>query len=238
MTVRAFILAAGRGERMRPLTDETPKPLLEAGGRALIEHHLRGLAAAGVHEAVVNLGWLGARIAERLGDGSRYGLRIAYSDEGWPALETGGALRRALPLLGEQPFLLVNGDVYTDYAWPALVARAGDWPDARRAHLVLVPNPAHHPRGDFTLADGQITEPPGAARLTFSGISMIDPRLLDDAPANGAFPLAPLLRAAARQGRVSAELHEGLWSDVGTPERLAALQATLAPPLADRARRP
>ncbi|MGH8445206.1 MAG: N-acetylmuramate alpha-1-phosphate uridylyltransferase MurU, partial [Solimonas sp.] len=190
---KAFILAAGRGDRMRPLTDHTPKPLLEAGGHALIEHHLLKLAAAGVREAVVNLGWLGERIRERLGDGTRYGLSIAWSEEGWPALETGGALRHAQPLLGTAPFLLINGDVYTDFDFAALLARARTWPQAQRAHLVLVPNPEHHPDGDFTLADGRMVEPAGETRLTFSGISVIDPRLLDGAPAGGAFALAPLL---------------------------------------------
>lgn len=223
---RAFILAAGRGERMRPLTDRLPKPLIEIGAHALIEHHLLRLADAGVREVVVNLGWLGAQIPQRLGDGQRYGLRIAYSDEGWPALETGGGLRRALPLLGDAPFLLVNGDVYTDYPFAALLDRARQWSDAARAHLVLVPNPAHHPQGDFTLVDGSVVEPATATRLTFSGISLLDPRLLAGS-ADGAFPLAPLLRTAARERRVSGECHDGLWSDVGTPERLAALLAQL-----------
>ncbi|WP_028080305.1 N-acetylmuramate alpha-1-phosphate uridylyltransferase MurU [Solimonas soli] len=226
--MKAFILAAGRGDRMRPLTDHTPKPLLEVGGRPLIEHHLQRLRAAGVDEIVINLGWLGAQIRERLGDGRAHGVRIEYSHEGWPALETGGALRRALPRLGTAPFLLVNGDVYSDHDPARLVACARHWPATRRAHLVLVPNPDHHPRGDFTLADGRIVEPAGEARLTFSGLSLVDPRLLDGAPAGGAFPLAPLLRAAAAEGRVSGERHDGLWCDVGTPERLRALDAQLS----------
>jgi MurNAc alpha-1-phosphate uridylyltransferase len=224
--MRAFILAAGRGERMRPLSDHAPKPLIEVGGRALIEHHLLGLREAGIAEVIINLGWLGARIRERLGDGTRYGLRIVYSDEGWPALETGGALQRARPLLGAAPFVLVNADVYVELNWPALLARAARWPDERRAHLLLVDNPEHHPRGDFSIAAGRVVEPATETRLTFSGISIIDPRLLDGAPA-GAFPIAPRLRAAALEGRVSAEHHRGLWSDVGTPERLAALRARL-----------
>lgn len=223
---RAFILAAGRGERMRPISDHTPKPLIEVGGHALIEHHLRGLRAAGVDEVVINLGWLGAQIRERLGDGAAYGVRIAYSDEGWPALESGGALQRARPLLGASPFVLVNADVYADVDWRPLLARTRDWPDARRAHLVLVDNPAQHPHGDFTLIDGKLVEPASDQRLTFSGISIIDPRLLDGAP-DAAFPLAPLLRTAALEHRVTAEHHRGLWSDVGTPERLASLRDRL-----------
>lgn len=225
--MKAFILAAGRGERMRPLTDRTPKPLIEVGGRTLIEHHLAGLRAAGIRELVVNLGWLGERIRGHLGDGGRYGLRIAYSEEGWPALETGGALRRAQDLLGADPFLLVNGDVYTDYPWPELLARAAQLGAGTLAHLVLVPNPAHHPGGDFTLAAGRVVEPAGETRLTFSGLSLIDPRLLEGAPPAGAFGLAPLLRRAAAQGRVAAERYDGLWSDVGTPERLDALRVRL-----------
>ncbi|NKF21434.1 nucleotidyltransferase family protein [Solimonas sp. C16B3] len=211
---------------MRPLSDRMPKPLIEVGGRALIEHHLFGLHAAGVRDVVINQGWLGAQLRDRLGDGQRYGLHIAWSDEGWPALETGGALRRARPLLGDAPFVLVNGDVYTDLDWAALLARAANWDDAQRAHLVLVDNPEHHPRGDFSIADGRVVEPAGEQRLTFSGISVIDPRLLDGT-AESAFPIAPLLRAAAREGRVSASHHHGLWSDVGTPERLTALRARL-----------
>lgn len=220
---RAFILAAGRGERMRPLTDHTPKPLLAVRGRPLIEHHLDALAAAGVREAVINLGWLGEQIRAQLGDGSRWGLRLAWSDEGWPALETGGGIFRALPLLGAAPFVVVNGDVYTDYPLAALVARATPLAAGDLAHLVLVPNPAHHPRGDFALQDGRVVEP-APPQYTFSGLSVLHPALFAGCSA-GAFGLAPLLRAAAQRGQVSAELHRGLWSDVGTQERLAALQS-------------
>jgi len=219
---QAFILAAGRGERMRPLTDHTPKPLLLVRGRPLIEHHLAALVAAGVREAVINLGWLGGRIREHLGDGARYGLQLAYSDEGWPALETGGGIHRALPLLDDAPFVVVNGDVYSDYPLAALVARAQALPAQDLAHLVLVPNPAHHPRGDFALADGRLVEP-APPQYTFSGLSVLRPALFAGCQP-GAFGLAPLLRAAAQRGQVGAELHRGLWSDVGTPERLAALQ--------------
>src|SRR3546814_5352531 len=145
-------------------------------------------------------------------DGARYDLHIRYSDEGWPALDTGGALQRARPLLGEAPFVLVNADVYSDYPWSGLLARARDMPPSSRAHLVLVDNPPQHPRGDFSLVDGQVREPPGESRLTFSGISIIDPRLLDG-QTDGTFSLVPLLRAAARDGHVSAEHYRGLWSD-------------------------
>lgn len=226
MKPRALILAAGRGERMRPLTDTTPKPLLQAGGCALIEHHLHALAAAGVQEVVINLGWLGARIREALGEGAAYGLHIAYSEEGWPALETGGGIHQALPLLGAHPFIVLNADVHCDYPLALLAAQARHWPASRLAHLVLVANPPHNPQGDFSLQDGLLQEPPGAQRYTFSGFSVLHPQLFAGCTP-GAFPLAPLLRAAARQQRVSAEYHAGLWSDVGTPERLAALRAQL-----------
>ena len=216
--MKAFILAAGRGERMRPLTDHTPKPLLPVRGRPLIEWHLQKLATAGVREVVVNLGWLGERLRAHLGDGSRFGVTIAYSEEGWPALETGGGLRQALPLLGDEPFLLVNGDVFTDLDFAPLVAR-GLKPE-ELAHLVLVPNPAQHPQGDFALRDGQVSD--AAPRLTYSGIALLRPGLFADR-APGAFPLAPLLKQAMAQGRVSGVRHDGQWSDVGTPERLAAL---------------
>jgi MurNAc alpha-1-phosphate uridylyltransferase len=226
---RAFILAAGRGERMRPLTDSTPKPLLAAGGRPLVEYHLASLTAAGVREVVVNLGWLGERLRAHLGDGTRYGVSIAYSEEGWPALETGGGIHRALPLLGDSPFVVVNGDVHTDFPLASLVARAARWPAADLAHLVLVSNPQHHPAGDFALdAGGRIVEP-APPQHTFSGLSVLHPRLFDGCVA-GAFGLAPLLRRAAAQGRVTGELHGGRWSDVGTPERLAALDAALRAP--------
>jgi len=218
--MKAFILAAGRGERMRPLTDHTPKPLLMVRGKPLIEWHLEKLSVAGVREVVVNLGWLGERLRAALGDGSRFDLRITYSEEGWPALETGGGLHRALPHLGDAPFLLVNGDVFTDLPFAPLLARgpAG----GALAHLVLVPNPVQHPRGDFALVDGQVVD--AEPRLTYSGIAVLHPQLFAGCAA-GAFPLAPLLQRAMVAGRVSGERHEGLWSDVGTPERLQALQS-------------
>lgn len=218
--MKAFILAAGRGERMRPLTDHTPKPLLVVRGKPLIEWHLEKLVASGVREVVINLGWLGEKIRAHLGDGAQLGVSIRYSDEGWPALETGGGLHHALPLLGTEPFLLVNGDVFTDYRFDALVARGTAMSEAL-AHLVMVPNPAQHQEGDFALLDGAICD--AAPRLTYSGIALLQPGLFAGC-APGAFPLAPLLKRAIAQRRLSGELHSGLWSDVGTPERLQALQ--------------
>ena len=202
---------------MRPLTLTRPKPLLEVGGRALIEHHLASLAAAGFGSIVINLSWLGAQIRAHLGDGAAFGVAVEYSEEGPEPLETGGGILRALPLLGSGPFLVVNGDVWTDYPYATLRGRlaAGDL-----AHLVLVPNPDHHPDGDFVLADGRMVETRGE-RLTFSGVGVYRPELL--AGREGTFPLAPLLRAAARDGRVSAEQYDGAWYDIGTPERLDAL---------------
>lgn len=223
---RAFILAAGRGERMRPLTDHTPKPLIVVGGQPLIVHHLRALAAAAVQEVVINLGWLGEQIRRALGDGARYGLRITYSEEGWPALETGGGIHRALPMLGPAPFLVVNGDVHTDVAFASLIALAQQMPADDLAHLVLVPNPAHHPQGDFSLTAGRVVEP-APPQHTYSGVSVLHPALFAGCKP-GAFGLAPLLRAAAARGRVSAELHRGRWSDVGTPQRLADLETLLS----------
>ena len=217
--MKAFILAAGRGERMRPLTDHTPKPLLAVRGRPLIEWHLDRLVAAGVRDVVINTGWLGERIERHLGSGARQGLAIAWSHEGWPALETGGGIHHALPLLGAAPFLLVNGDVFTDLDFAPLIHRG--LTAQEQAHLVLVPNPPQHPRGDFGLVDGQVVD--AEPRLTYSGIALLSPALFAGC-APGAFPLAPLLKAAMALGRVSGVRHDGQWSDVGTPERLAALQ--------------
>ncbi|WP_114277941.1 N-acetylmuramate alpha-1-phosphate uridylyltransferase MurU [Thioalbus denitrificans] len=217
--MRAMILAAGRGERMRPLTDTIPKPLLPLAGRPLIEYHLRALAAAGVREVVINHAHLGHRLEDALGDGSRWGLAIAWSPEG-EALETGGGIFRALPLLGEAPFIVVNGDVWSDFDFSGLPAEP-----AGLAHLVLVDNPAHHPAGDFVLADGRVREGDGP-RLTFSGIGVYRPALFAGC-APGRFPLGPLLRTAMARDEVSGEHYRGRWVDVGTPERLAALEAEL-----------
>jgi len=220
--VKAMVLAAGRGERMRPLTLSRPKPLLEAGGAALIVHHLHALAAAGYRDVVVNVSWLGDQVRAGLGDGGRYGVRLAYSDEGPEPLETGGGIFRALPLLGEDPFLVVNGDVWTDFDRAALRGRLGAGDDA---HLVLVPNPPHNPGGDFVLDGGRVVAA-GDERLTFSGIGVYRSRLFAGC-SDGAFKLAPLLRSAIAAGRVSGELHSGAWLDIGTPERLAELDARL-----------
>jgi len=216
----AMILAAGRGERMRPLTDRIPKPLLEAGGRPLIGHHLAALARAGVREVVINHAHLGAQIEAALGDGGGYGLHICYSHEE-TALETGGGIFRALPLLGQDPFIVVNGDVWTDFDLARLRIA-----DRDLAHLVLVDNPEHHPAGDFVLEGDRVRAEDGP-RLTFSGIGVYRPSLFDGC-APGRFPLAPLLRAAMAAGLVSGERHAGRWTDVGTPERLAALDRELA----------
>ena len=223
--MKAMILAAGRGERMRPLTDHTPKPLLRAGGHCLIEYHILALARAGIGELVINHAHLGGQIEAALGDGSRYGVRIAYSAEGeGQALETGGGIYRALPLLGREPFLVVNGDIYCDYPFEQLSTA----PEGL-AHLVLVDNPPHNPEGDFILADGQVGSEAthGATRLTFSGIGLYRPALFDGCE-DGAFALAPLLRQAMDRGLVSGEHYRGLWMDIGTPQRLEQLDALLS----------
>jgi MurNAc alpha-1-phosphate uridylyltransferase len=220
-TIRtAMILAAGRGERMRPLTDRVPKPLLAAGGRRLIDFHLEALARAGVRDVVVNHAHLGEQIEAALGDGSGFGLRIRYSVEA-EALETGGGIYQALPLLGEGPFIVVNGDVWTDLDFGRLALGEPDL-----AHLVLVDNPAHHPAGDFALQGDRVTGH-GEPRLTFAGVGVYRAELFASCRA-GAFPLAPLLRDAMAAGRVSGRRHAGAWIDVGTPERLAALDARLS----------
>jgi len=227
--MHAMILAAGRGERMRPLTDSTPKPLLRAGGRALIEYHLSALVAAGLRDIVVNHAHLGARIEAALGDGARYGAHLRYSDEGAGALETGGGIFRALPLLGEGPFVVVNGDIWTDYPFERLAESAARMTaSGDLAYLVLVDNPAHHPDGDFLLQDGRVVDraKAGAPRLTFSGIGVYRAELFAGCE-DGAFALAPLLRRAMAAGRVGGEHFRGRWVDVGTPERLAGLDAEL-----------
>ena len=220
--MKAMILAAGKGERLRPLTLHTPKPLVRAGGIPLIEFHVRALAAAGFSELVINHAWLGQQIEDYLGDGSRFGLRIAYSAEGEP-LETGGGIFKALPLLGEEPFLVVNGDIWTDYDFAALRR-----PLQGLAHLVLVDNPAHHLSGDFRLQSGGVMDAAaGQTSLTYSGMAVLHPRLFAGCQA-GAFKLAPLLRAAMADGQVSGEHFVGRWIDVGTHERLADVERLLA----------
>ncbi len=218
--MKAMILAAGRGERMRPLTDDTPKPLLKAGGKALIEYHVEALAAAGFTELVINHAHLGGQIEAFLGDGDRYGLSIVYSPEPEGALETGGGIRHALPLLGEAPFVVVNADIWTDFAFRRL-----RFEPPGLAHLVLVDNPPHHAAGDFALREGVVTDA-GEPRLTFSGIGLYRPELFAEQP-DAAFPLAPLLRNAMQRGAVSGEHHAGRWLDAGTPERLRQLDRML-----------
>ncbi|MFP5441130.1 MAG: N-acetylmuramate alpha-1-phosphate uridylyltransferase MurU [Gammaproteobacteria bacterium] len=224
--MKAMILAAGLGTRLRPLTDTLPKPLIEAGGRSLIGWHLEKLAALGLREVVINHAWLGDVLEQKLGDGSAFGVRIAWSREGMPPLETAGGIRRALPLLGDQPFLLVNGDIWTDLDFAHLPGIGAPLPADVDAHLVLVPNPEFHPRGDFHLdAQGRV-QATGSPLYTFAGVSVLRPQLFAGLP-DGAYPLAPVLRAAMAAGRVSGELHRGRWTDVGTPERLQQLRHEL-----------
>lgn len=218
--MKAMILAAGRGERMRPLTDHTPKPLLPVGNEPLIGWHLRRLAAAGFSSIVINHAWLGQKIEDTLQDGTAYGVHIRYSAEGAQGLETAGGIATALPLLGDSPFLVVNGDVLTDIDFAALRAVAPMLDGTTRlAHLVLVDNPPHHPDGDFALAaDGRVSASPA---LTFSGVGVYHSALFATTPAGQPARLAPLLRQAMAAGQVSGCHHHGLWLDVGTPERLA-----------------
>lgn len=219
--MKAMILAAGRGSRMRPLTDHTPKPLLAAAGKPLIQHQIERLAAAGFRDLVINHAHLGHKIESALGDGSHLGVSIRYSPEGeGRALETGGGIFRALPLLGTDPFLVVNGDVWTDLAFDTLTLRTGDL-----AHLVLVENPLHHQHGDFSLSAGRVRVA-GEPRLTFGGIGVYHPELFASCP-GGAFPLAPLLREAMAHDRVGGQLHRGHWHDIGTPDRLDHLDRWL-----------
>jgi N-acetyl-alpha-D-muramate 1-phosphate uridylyltransferase len=224
--MKAMILAAGRGERMRPLTDHCPKPLLAAGGKPLIVWHIEHLRAAGITELVINHAHLGHQFEAALGDGSALGVRIAWSAEA-EALETAGGIRQALPLLGEAPFLVVNGDIFTDMDFAPLARQPED--EGLLAHLVLVPNPPHHPAGDFHLAGGRVSSE-GQPRLTFAGIGVYHPVLFADLPPGRPAKLAPLLRAAMARGQVSGAAHAGHWLDIGTPARLAELDAWLRTP--------
>ena len=225
--VKAMILAAGRGQRMRPVSDSVPKALLSVAGRPLIAHLIERLARSGFTELVVNVSHLGHLIERELGDGSRHGVRISYSREVEP-LETGGGIAYALPLLGEAPFAVVNGDVYSDFEFarliPALAALARG---ERIAHLVLVDNPQHHPGGDFCLRDGRVVTE-GTQRLTFSGIGAYSPAMFAPAERGRRCPLTALLAPALAEGLVAGEHHPGLWMDVGTPQRLAELEQALA----------
>ena len=219
-----MLLAAGRGERLRPLTDTVPKALVPVLGKPLIAWHLERLAAAGMRDVVVNVAHLGEKIVAALGDGARFGVSIRYSREPEP-LETAGGIAAAVPLLGEAPFLLVNADIYCDYDFARLrgLALGG-----RLAHLVLVPNPPYRPSGDFALEQGLARGNPGARRYTYAGIAVLSPRIVAGVAAGTKAPLAPLLYAAADAGLLGAEAYEGLWQDVGTAERLAQLESFLA----------
>ena len=218
--MKAMILAAGRGERLRPLTDEIPKSLVEVDGQSLLERHLEHVRDAGIESVVINLGWLGQRIVERIGTGAALGLDVRYSDEGDNILETGGGIHNALPLLGDEPFLVVNADVYTDMPVPDVHLA-----DEHTGHLVMVPSPSYRDGGDFDIEDGLIRNTT-EQELTFSGVSIYRPEFFAGCEA-GRFPLAPMLRQAAHHEQLSGSLYAGQWADIGTPERLAELRAQL-----------
>jgi MurNAc alpha-1-phosphate uridylyltransferase len=224
--VKAIVLAAGRGERLRPITDTTPKPLVPVGGKPLIVYHLEALLKAGIQDIVINLSWLAERIRSTLGNGSAYGVRIAYSDEGPLALETGGGIFNAFPLLGPDPFMVVNGDIWTDMDFSHIL---DGWEDDVRsgalARLMLVPNPTQHPHGDFGL-DNDVVVERESNRFTYSGVGVYTPDLFSGCEP-GKFPLLPLLKRAMAAGQLRGELHRGEWCDVGTPERLAQLDGQL-----------
>lgn len=222
--MKAMILAAGRGDRMRPLTDSTPKPLLKVGGKSLIAWHLEKLAAAGFSEVVINHAYLGLQIEEALGDGQQFGLNIAYSPEA-QALETAGGIANALDLLGDAQFLVINGDVFTDFNLTKLLNRpmGGDW-----AHLVLVDNPIQHPQGDFGFDGLRASNAEEGDRYTFSGIGVYSPQLFAEISVGQPAKLAPLLRNAIAQKKVTAEHYQGFWVDVGTPQRLHELDLSLS----------
>jgi N-acetyl-alpha-D-muramate 1-phosphate uridylyltransferase len=220
--MRAMILAAGRGERMRPLTDTTPKPLLPVAGKPLIEYHIENLLAAGMGEIIINLAWKGAMIREALGDGARFGARILYSDEGETALETGGGIFKALAMLGASPFVVISGDIWTDYDLRECTTRlaAGDM-----AHFVLAPNPDFREHGDFGLREGRLIDG-GDVRYTYANIGVFRPEFFSGCEP-GRFPLAPLMYDWIRKGRVSGELYRGRWHNVGTPAQLLQLETSL-----------
>ncbi|MCF6203230.1 MAG: nucleotidyltransferase family protein [Methylococcaceae bacterium] len=215
--MKAMILAAGRGERMRPLTDSTPKPLLLAGNKPIIQHTIEQLVSCGYTKIVINIAYLGHKIIDTLGSGNQFGASITYSDEGENALETAGGIFNALPKLGKEPFLVVNGDVFSDYDFSQLHNKPFNL-----AHLVLIPNPAHHPEGDFHLTSNGLTTVNGSPTLTYSGIGIFNPVLFSNTPA-GKVKLAPLLRNAMAQNKVTGEEFNGFWLDIGTPERLIEL---------------
>jgi N-acetyl-alpha-D-muramate 1-phosphate uridylyltransferase len=219
--MRAMILAAGRGERMRPLTDTVPKPLLEVAGKALIVYQIEALESAGVKEIVINTGHLGEQIQYELGTGSAFGVDIFYSDEGENILETAGGIIQALPLLGDDPFIVTNADIYTDFDYGSLPSE----PDYD-AHLVLVDNPPHNLKGDFVLENGRIIDE-GKQKLTYSGISIFYPYFFENCK-TGRAPLAPLLHQAAKESRLGGQQFMGEWLDIGTPERLKEVSESIA----------
>ena len=213
-----MILAAGKGERLRPLTESVPKALVEVRGETLLERHLAAVRRAGIDTVVINLGWLGEQIVDRVGSGSAYGLNVLYSPEGDNILETGGGIYRALPMLGADPFLVINADIYTDMPLPEITLLPNDL-----GHLVLVPTPDYRDRGDFALAGDRVANE-GGTLLTFSGVAVYRPEFFADCRP-GRFPLAPMLRDAADAGRLGGTRYDGCWRDVGTPERLSELNA-------------
>lgn len=219
--MQVMILAAGRGERMRPLTDFTPKPLLKAAGKSLIVHTIEKLVLAGFTDLVINHAYLGEQIETALGDGSQFGATIRYSPEGKNGLETAGGIIHALPMMKDSPFLVVNGDIATDFPFAILKNQPVDF-----AHLVLVPNPKHHEKGDFHIDSNQYLSMTGTQRFTFSGIGLYSPEFFKTAPKNST-KLAPLLRDAMHKNRITGELFQGFWMDIGTPERLQSFEAFL-----------
>ncbi len=219
--MRAMILAAGRGERMRPLTDQTPKPMLLLKGKPLIQYHVEHLVQAGIVDIVINHAILGEQIEDYLGDGDQWGARIRYSPEHQEPLETAGGIVRALPLLGAAPFITVNADIWTDFPFQQLLELAKQG-SGRLPHIILVDNPLHNPQGDFALR-GEAVLNAGETMLTFSGISLFPPEFLKDCPA-GRAPLTPMLRHAAAEGQLSGSHYQGCWHDIGTPERLQEIQ--------------
>jgi len=221
--MKAMVLAAGRGERLRPLTERLPKPLVEAGGKTLIDWHLERLAAAGFRDAVINVSHLADQVMSHVGDGARYGLRVAWSREAEP-LETAGGIANARALLGDAPFLLVNSDIYCAYDFSGLSSIALK---NNLAHIVLVPNPPQHPEGDFTLESGMVGNG-SAPRYTYAGVALLSPSLVSGVNPGDKAPLGPLLRKAAGEGRLSGEMYHGLWTDVGTAARLNQLRTLLA----------
>jgi len=219
--MKAMILAAGRGERLRPLTDNIPKPLVAVAGRPIIEYTIQALEEAGFKDLIVNLAHLGNKIEMVLQDGSRFSVNISYSREGPVGLETGGGIFHALPLLGNDPFTVVNGDIFCDFPLQTLIKKP-----PRLAHIILVPNPKHNPSGDFSITDNGTVYVGGNQNYTFAGIGSYQPKLFEGCK-EGTYPLAPILRQAMERGDVSGEIYQGLWTDLGTLERINALEKKL-----------